>query len=163
MTDSEAVWLIRYRRDEVVTINGDAAWRIINECTEAELAALWHEVLDLFSVAANQFHTPLGLMAIDAALSEMARGGGEQSTDKRLAAEIILARRQVGVDTYDDNTLRDIGADTFDRCIDQIDYADRFRETVMATVDVLLELLPELYTDEGMMLLNGIDTERTPS
>ena len=44
-------------------------------------------------------------------------------------------------------------AHDFDRCIDQVDECGRRREITMAVVDVWLQLLPELHTDDGMQLL----------
>ena len=72
---------------------------------------------------------------------------------QQVAAELIMAHRWFGADAFDENVVRDQGAHDFDRCIDQVDECGRCREITMAVVDVWLQVLPELHTNDGMQLL----------
>jgi hypothetical protein len=141
-------------RLEVVTINGGAEGFIAAgfiEATEPQhLADLLHGVLELFATLRPRLRNGLASGLVDVALSQIAEI--DQSTDHRLAAELIVAHEQC-VDTFGENVFRDHGADTFNRRIDQMDDLDRYFETILSIVDVWLGLLPELRTEDGMELL----------
>ena len=109
-----ALRLIGYRALDVVTINGGAAGFLRN--TEPEqLPGVLHGVLELFEAVRGRLRPDLltaGL--VDLALTQIAEI--DQSTDRRLAAELIIAHAECA-DTFGENVLRDHGADDFDRGI----------------------------------------------
>jgi hypothetical protein len=143
-----ALRLIGYRALDVVTINGGAAGFL--QLTEPEqLPGLLHGVLELFASVRLRLRPDLLTAGLgDLALTQIAEI--DQSTDRRLGAELIIAHAE-SADTYGENVLRDHGADDFDRGIDQMD--GRYHEIILAITDVWLELLPELRTEDGMELL----------
>jgi hypothetical protein len=145
-----ALRLVGYRALDVVTINGGAEG-FLRDTEPEQLGGLLHGVLELFASVRLRLRPDLltaGL--VDLALSQIAEI--DQSTDHRLAAELIIAHEQCG-DTFGENVFRDHGADDFDRGIDQMGDLDRYFQTILAIVDVWLELLPELRTEDGMELL----------
>jgi hypothetical protein len=143
-----ALRLIGYRALDVVTINGGAVGFL--QLTEPEqLPGVLHGVIEIFEAVRARLRPDLltaGL--VDLALTQIA--AIDQSTDRRLAAELIIARAE-SADTFGENVLREHGVDDFDRGLAQMD--GRYHQIILAILDVWLELLPELRTEDGMELL----------
>ncbi|MCW2687202.1 MAG: hypothetical protein JWR37_2092 [Mycobacterium sp.] len=147
-----ALALVRYLGTGYASDRGNAE-TILDECTEPEqLGDVLLALLDLFATLAPRLRTAeLGIPVLYAALTEIAAYA--QDLDQRPAAELIVAYRWFTTEDLTDNMFRDQGAGELDFIVDQVNKAGRIRETIMAVVDVWLQMLPELDSREGTKLL----------
>jgi hypothetical protein len=119
-----------------------------------ELSRLFGGLLRFYSHVAPQLRTKLGMLALTAALEEIA----DQSSDfdERHAAALILAHAQAVDHPGMDSALRTLGWCAFEQRLIVIDETERFLAVIDAINKVWVRLLPEVNTKSGRGLLQKL-------